>query len=109
MDNEKKYKLGISVAGNTLIPTLQPIHAKGYTITHYFLNDTPGEWENPQWDAVKDGRIFSATSPEALLGLIAMWKIRGDDWRHKDNERDLYDRLVDSAPMYDCEGTLIDK
>lgn len=109
MDDEPEIRVGICSAGNTLIPCLQTIVAKGYTVKHYFLNDTPGEWENPQWDAEKDGCIFSATSPEALLGLIAMWEVRGDDWSIKAGESELLDRLVDSAVMYDCEGNVIDQ
>jgi hypothetical protein len=101
--------LCIRVAGNTMIPCLQAIAAKGYTITHYFFGDKIGEWDRPQWDAEKDGRLFSATGPEELLGLIAMWEVRGDDWRLKPGEAELYDRLVEAAPMYDAEGDVVDQ
>lgn len=37
-----------------------------------------------------------------------MWEIRGDDWHIKKGEADLYDQLVDSAPMYDSDGNIID-
>lgn len=109
MGADKEYQLSISIAGNTLIPTLHAIRNKGYSVSHYFLNDTPGEWENPQWDAEREGRVFSATSPESLLGLIGMWEIRGDDWRLKDGESEFYDQLVEAAPMYNREGNRIDK
>ncbi|MAG92776.1 MAG: hypothetical protein CMJ48_03375 [Planctomycetaceae bacterium] len=108
MNQDKDCKLSIRIAGNTLIPCLQAIAAKGYSIDHYFLGDTPGDWDDPQWDAERDGRTFGATSPEGLLGLIAMWEIRGDDWHIKDGDADLYDRLVDSAPMYDSDGNVVD-
>lgn len=91
-----------------MIPCVQAIAAKGYAITHYFLGSKPGEWTRPQWDAEKDGRLFSATSPEELLGLIAMWEVRGDEWRHKSGETLLYDRLIEVAPMYDNDGNVID-
>jgi hypothetical protein len=100
--------LSIRIAGNTTIPCLQAVAAKGYTVTHYFLGNVPGEWTCPQWDAEKDGRSFSATSPEELLGLIAMWEVRGDDWQLKPGETALYDRLVETAPLYDSEGNVID-
>ncbi|MBN73551.1 MAG: hypothetical protein CME32_30220 [Gimesia sp.] len=108
MSEEKPYKLSIRIAGNTFIPCLQAIVAKGYSIDHYYCGNTPGDWDNPQWDATKNNRTFSATSPAELLGLITMWEIRGDDWHIKKGEADLYDQLVDSAPMYDSDGNIID-
>lgn len=92
--NEKEYEVGIRIAGNTLIPCLQAIKAKGYSIRHYYLGDGPNDWDHPQWDAEKDNRSFSATSPAELLGLIAMWEVRGDDWHIKNGESALYDQLV---------------
>jgi hypothetical protein len=53
-------------------------------------------------------QTLSATSVEELLGLIAMWEVRGDDWRLRSGEADLYDRLVEAAPMYDPEGNVVD-
>jgi hypothetical protein len=106
---EAERALGIRIAGNTAIPCLQAIVAMGYTVTHYFLGSKPGEGDRPQWDAEKDGRLFSATGLEELLGLIAMWEARGDDWRLKPGEAELYDRLVEAAPMYDAEGNVVDK
>jgi hypothetical protein len=106
--DETQPTLCIRIAGNTSIPCLQAIAAKGYTVTHYFLDSKPGDWEHPQWDAEKDGRSFSATGLEELLGLIAMWEVRGDNWRLKPGEAELYDRLVEAAPMYDNEGNVID-
>jgi hypothetical protein len=46
------------------------------------------------WDADKDGRVFSADSAESLLGLIAMWEQRGDDWHIRPGESALLDRLL---------------
>ncbi|ABW30089.1 hypothetical protein AM1_5126 [Acaryochloris marina MBIC11017] len=37
-----------------------------------------------------------------------MWEIRGDDWRHQSGEQELYDHLIESAPMYNSEGNIID-
>lgn len=106
---EERRALSIRIAGNTMIPCLQAIVAKGYTVRHYFLGNKRGEWDRPQWDAEKDGRYFSATGLEELLGLIAMWEVRGDDWRVKPGEAELHDRLVEAAPMYDADGHEIDR
>lgn len=106
---DAKWLLSIRIAGNTMIPCLQAIAAKGYTVSHYFHADKPGEWDRPQWEAAKDGRLFSATGLEELLGLIAMWEVRGDDWRLKPGEAEMYDRLVETAPIYDSEGNVIDR
>ena len=84
--DDTEVRLSIRIAGNTSIRCLQAIVAKGYTVTHYFLGTRPGDWDRPQWDAEKDDRRFSATGVEELLGLIAMWEIRGDDWRLKSGE-----------------------
>jgi hypothetical protein len=99
---------GIRIAGNTMIPCLQAIAAKGYTVSHYFLGSKSGDWDHPQWEAEKDGWEFSATSVEELLGLIAMWEVRGADWKIKPGETELHDRLVKSAKIYDSEGNVID-
>src|SRR5688572_13015359 len=96
-------KVGIRIAGNTLIPTLQVIAAKGYAITHYYC-----EPDRPFWDADKDGRSFSADSAEALLGLIAMWEQRGDDWMMRDGESALLDRVLASAVTYDADGNVVE-
>lgn len=109
MVNEAEWSLSIRIAGNTMIPCLQAIVAKGYKVTHYFLGDKPGDWDEPQWDVEKDGRRFSATGVEELLGLIAMWEIRGDDWQLRAGETALYDQLVEAAPLYDSEGNVVDR
>src|SRR5687768_9496528 len=85
------HKLSIRVAGNTMIPCLQVIAAKGYRISHYYGDEDP---ELAFWDAEKEGRAFSADSAESLLGLIAMWEQRGDDWHIKPGELALLNRLL---------------
>lgn len=109
MTDEPQSRLTIRIAGNTSIPCVQVIASKGYTIRHYFLGNSPGDWDSPQWNAEKDGRTFSATSPEELLGLISMWETRGDAWRLNEGEGELYDQLVESAPIYDDDGNVVDR
>ncbi len=103
----EELRLSIRGAGNTMIPALQALRAKGYTLFIWYNQDHDGALV-AQYDAEKDRRAFSATSPEELLGLVAMWEVRGDDWRLKTGEFELYDQLVDAAPVYDSEGNVID-
>jgi len=87
-----EYKLSIRIAGNTMAPCAAVIEAKGYAISHYY-----SEAEVPFWDAEKEGRRFSADSAEALLGLIAMWEQRGDDWYVNDDEWKSFQRHLNQG------------
>ena len=95
--SDRDLKLYLHTAGNTPIPCLQALVAKGYKVTHYFA-DRGGDQKVPQWAAEKDGRLFTAERVEEVLGLIAMWEVRGDDWRLREGEDTLYDELVRAAP-----------
>ena len=93
----------IRIAGNTKIPCFSAIKAKGYKVTLTNYKDS----EYSDWNAEKDNRLFSATDLVELLGLIAMWEVRGDSWRAKDNahpndDLDLmeYEELEINAPEY---------
>jgi len=92
-----EYDLRIRIAGNTEIPCFSAIKAKGYNValTHY------KDSEYSDWSAEKDNRLFSATNPVELLGLIAMWEMRGDDWRAKGRnhpDHAAYDEICSDAP-----------
>ena len=97
---KQEYDLKIRIAGNTEIPCFSAIKAKGYKVTVTAYQDS----DYYDWCAEKDNRLFSATSPVELLGLIAMWEVRGDKWRLKDNpshnEYDEYRELMDNVPEY---------
>ena len=45
------------------------------------------------WWAEKEGREFVARSPLALLGLVALWEGRGDEWQEKPGEPDVLRQL----------------
>jgi hypothetical protein len=109
MSEEKEYKLSIGVAGNTAYPCMQAIKAKGYSMSLRYLLSHYSEGWRQEWIAEKDDRIFWADSSEELLGLIAMWEIRGDDWHINDGEYELYEQLRDSAIRYDKEGDIIEE
>jgi hypothetical protein len=95
--SDRNLTLYLHTAANTAVPCLQVLVAKGYAVSHYFLS--PGtEDKRPQWAAEKDGRLFTAEELEQLLGLVAMWDVRGDDWRLKDGEYERYEELVRAAP-----------
>jgi hypothetical protein len=49
------------------------------------------------WWAEKEGREFIATNPLALLGLVALWESRGEEWRQKPGEPNLLSRLKKGA------------
>ncbi|MBW4623314.1 MAG: hypothetical protein KME17_28640 [Cyanosarcina radialis HA8281-LM2] len=105
--------LSIRTAGNTEIPALLALNAKGYKLK---LEYTKIEDENdlwypylPTWQAEKDNYNFSATTPVELLGLVSMWETRGDDWKAGNKEPDLYDELVSSAKIFDFDGNEVDE
>lgn len=45
------------------------------------------------WWAEKDGREFVASSPLGLLGLVALWERRDDEWQAKPGEVNLVEQL----------------
>jgi hypothetical protein len=78
----------IAAAGNTDNPAILAIHTKGYRLSTYSYELHPGE-NIPRIDIIaeKDGNKFIAENGPTLLGLIAMWEIRGDDWQCSEDER----------------------
>lgn len=76
--------------GNLAIITLR---RKGYRVW----------WEASErqtaddWWAKKERREFVATSPLALLGLVALWEGRGDEWQEKPGGPDLLRQLKREA------------
>ena len=49
------------------------------------------------WWAEKEGREFVAKSPLGLLGLVALWEARGDEWQLRPGEPDLLRQLKEEA------------
>lgn len=94
----------IRIAGNTENPCLLALRAKGYRLTLWYHLE--GEYRS-NYDAEKEGNRFSATSAQELLGLVAMWEVRGDDWKTKPNEPDVFDELATVALTYDDEGNVV--
>jgi hypothetical protein len=95
--SDKNLTLYLHTAANTAVPCLEALFAKGYAVSHYFLA-LGVEEKRPQWAAEKDGRLFTAEELEQVLGLVAMWEVRGDDWRLKGGEYQRYEELLRAAP-----------
>jgi hypothetical protein len=95
--NVEALKVKIAVAGNTQFPALFALRAKRYQVALNY--DAPDMI--PEYTAERDGCLFLADSPEALLGLVAMWEVMGSAWRgpFTDSERAWYDQLTDAATV----------
>ncbi len=108
--------VSIRIAGNTTLPTLLAIQAKGYKLNSFYtktgkklLGSKNIDKLQSTYEAEKDGCRFSANDPEELLGLIAMWEIRGDDWKYDpDLEDNIYSELIESALVYDFESNIVE-
>ena len=72
--------------GNVAIITLR---RKGYRVW-WEASERPSA---DDWWAKKESREFVARSPLALLGLVALWEDRGDEWQKKPGEPDLLRQL----------------
>jgi hypothetical protein len=96
------------IAGNTYGPALLALRAKGYRVWLEYMevNDPRNPWypHMPDYQAEKEGAYFSATSPVELLGLVAMWEVRGDDWQSHPGEPRILDELMESAKTFDGDG-----
>jgi hypothetical protein len=99
----------IRIAGNTEIPSLLALRAKGYRVWLEYakVNDPRNPWYPymPDYQAENEMAYFSATSPVELLGLVAMWETRGDDWKFKKTEPNILNELMASAKSFDSDGS----
>ncbi|BCJ73266.1 hypothetical protein CS0771_28100 [Catellatospora sp. IY07-71] len=108
-DRVHERRARIRVAGNTAGPALFALRAKGYTVELSYVRAEPGEYA-PEYAAAKDGLLFSADTAEELLGLVAMWEVRGDDWSASSHdERAWRDALEAAALVYDRDGNVVDE
>jgi hypothetical protein len=106
----------IGIAGNTQLPALLALQAKGYRIWLEIIKyDDPEDYGYPyqtDYQAEKLGAYFSATTPVELLGLVAMWETRGDAWKYGQGpngatETDIMEQLMDEAKTFDLAGNEI--
>lgn len=87
---------------NTYDPALFVLRKKGYRV---WVEPGGAEGESGGWRAEKDGRDFYASDPLRLLGLIALWEQRGDDWQLSAGDPDLYDEIR-AAAYPDRDGAI---
>lgn len=103
----RQDKPSIRIAGNTAGPVLLALQAKGYAISLSYDQRAGGELIS-DFTAERDGRRFSATNPEELLGLVAMWETHGDTWHVERGGRDLYNALLAAALVHDGDGDVVE-
>jgi hypothetical protein len=87
-------KLQIVDAMNTFSVALLVLKEKKYNLGIEPTEDEDDD-ELGQWYAEKEGRKFWAWDPLRLLGLVALWEIRGDDWALSEGEEDLYNKMIE--------------
>jgi hypothetical protein len=72
----------LTTAGNVLIPAYLALVEKGYSVRR------EGTGDQERWHAEKADRHFLAEDPLYLLGLVALYETRGEDWRATDEQID---------------------
>jgi hypothetical protein len=106
--DELRKGVCIRIAGNTGLPCLLALREKGYRLRLDYYRLGGPEVASPHYrldyQAECDGGRFSATTPEELLGLVAMWEVRGDDWRLKPDEGTIDDELHAASRTFDRGG-----
>jgi hypothetical protein len=75
--------VNIAAAGDVEVPAYLVLRAKGYDITVSMR----GQGEET-WHATKDGNRFSGEGPIELLGVVAVFEARGENWQAADSEID---------------------
>ena len=70
----------ITDCGNTEVPAYLALQQRGYAVT----------WseDGGYWIATSDNCVFSADNPVSLLGIAALYEIRGQEWKASDEEID---------------------
>lgn len=81
-------------------PALITLREKGYDLGIYEPSDDPREilteGDIGFWWANKNSHEFVASSPLELLGLVAIWEYRGDEWR-RSSDPDIKDELLEET------------
>ncbi|QBH97746.1 hypothetical protein EKN56_15850 [Limnobaculum zhutongyuii] len=96
------FKVNIATSDNTKAPCFSALKAKGYEVKiTLFILEEKDNARYYMYEAIKKGQLFTADSPEELLGLITMWETRGDVWRITKDEAREYDEIEEQATIYD--------
>jgi hypothetical protein len=75
----------ITAAGNTVVPAYLSLLTKGYVVRR---EGPPADDEF--WVAENEHRRFSAGDLVELLGVVALFEMRGEDWPASDEEIDRF-------------------
>jgi len=107
--NWDNYSFCIRIAGNTYPRSLMVLHKKGYELRNWCVcsvdENNKETYEQDTYEALKDGKLFSALTPVELLGLVALWEARGDSWRNVSQEEwGFYENFEDESKIYDVDG-----
>lgn len=105
-DNWEHWDFCIRSAGNTGTKCLMTIRQKGYKIRIYYIEKDEQQADYISFfEAKKNGHYFSAINAEELLGLIAMWEVRGDNWREvTEEEMQFCESLQEDAEIINEHG-----
>ncbi len=74
----------------TYDPALLVLGAKGYSVRLEARED-----HHAYWHAAKEGHRFAATNPVELLGVVALWEARGENWPRQQGEASVYEELLE--------------
>jgi hypothetical protein len=78
-------KLAISAAGNTYVPAYLVLLEKGYAVRR---EEPPSAGGEALWYAENEEHRFIAEDVLLLLGLVALYEARGEQWKASDAEID---------------------
>ncbi|HTE20950.1 MAG TPA: hypothetical protein VK689_21505 [Armatimonadota bacterium] len=94
----------IVAAGNVLTPAYLALQQRGYAVR----TEKTGT-EDELWFAETEARRFVAGDPLSLLGLVAFYETRGDDWQATDEEIVAYLSLYPAGhPLHPATLGLMD-
>ena len=106
----KEPRKGVCIrnAGNVGSPPCSPSARRATGCSSTTTSSAAGHFANPDlrldYQAECEGGYFSTPLPKELLGLVAMWEVRGDDWRLKPGEAVIEDELHAMARTFDRDG-----
>jgi len=89
---EKKVRLADAM--NTYDSALLVLQNRGYKV---WLEPSEDDSELGTWWASRNEADFAAFDPLRLLGLVAMWEQRGNQWQREAKEENIYDKLITQA------------
>ena len=81
----------IASAGNVEIPAILALETLGLSVFSKVINDE----QEMLWTATGNGNEYIAGDPLALLGLVKLSEVFGDQWAASDGEIDRYALMLE--------------